>query len=163
MNNLKPISPQLVKYKKTSCYFLHPFIGILHLMESKIVINNTGFEDVVDEYSSVKGGYIEDEEISPTIESDDGFEGDLSLDEEDSEEVKPPDKTEEIQNHDLRLLNDYFKEIGSLPLLTPKEEVEVAAKIKRCEIRAKEIKRVIEVISAKRFVGDIRSTVGGLK
>src|SRR3990170_557399 len=110
-------------------------------MESKIVINNTGFEDVVDEYSSVQGGYIEDEEISPTIESDEGFEGDLSLDEEDSEEVKPPDKTEEIQNHDLRLLNDYFKEIGSLPLLTPKEEVEVAAKIKRCEIRAKEMKR----------------------
>jgi len=127
------------------------------------VINNTGFEDVVDEYSSVQGGYIEDEEISPTIESDEGFEGDLSLDEEDSEEVKPPDKTEEIQNHDLRLLNDYFKEIGSLPLLTPKEEVEVAAKIKRCEIRAKEIKRVIEVISGKKIGGDIRSTVGGLK
>ena len=127
------------------------------------MINNTGFEDVVDEYSSVQGGYIEDEEISPTIESDEGFEGDLSLDEEDSEEVKPPDKTEEIQNHDLRLLNDYFKEIGSLPLLTPKEEVEVAAKIKRCEIRAKEIKRVIEVISGKKIGGDIRSTVGGLK
>src|SRR3990172_1653441 len=132
-------------------------------MESKIVINNTGFEDVVDEYSSVQGGYIEDEEISPTIESDEGFEGDLSLDEEDSEEVKPPDKTEEIQNHDLRLLNDYFKEIGSLPLLTPKEEVEVAAKIKRCEIREKEIKRVIEVISGKKIGGDIRSTVGRLK
>src|SRR3990170_2833450 len=132
-------------------------------MESKIVINNTGFEDVVDEYSSVQGGYIEDEEISPTIESDEGFEGDLSLDEEDSEEVKPPEKTEGIQNHDLRLLNDYFKEIGSLPLLTPKEEVEVAAKIKRCEIRAKEIKRVIEVISGKKIGGDIRSTVGGLK
>src|SRR3990172_11389321 len=107
MNNLKPISPQLVKYKKTSCYFLHPFIGILHLMESKIVINNTGFEDVLDEYSSVQGGYIEDEEISPTIETGEGVEGELNLNEEDSEEVKLPDKSEEIPNHDLRLLNDY--------------------------------------------------------
>jgi len=132
-------------------------------MESKIVINNTGFEDVVDEYSSVQGGYIEDEEISPTIETGEGVEGELNLNEEDSEEVKLPDKSEEIPNHDLRLLNDYFKEVGSLPLLTPKEEVEVAAKIKRCEIRAKEIKRVIEIISGKKIGGDIRSTVGGLK
>src|SRR4030067_1497757 len=106
-------------------------------MESKIVINNTGFEDVVDEYSSVQGGYIEDEEISPTIETGEGVEGELNLNEEDSEEVKPPDKTEEIQNHDLRLLNDYFYEIWSLPLLKPKEEVELAAKIKKREIRAK--------------------------
>src|SRR3989304_6092947 len=103
-------------------------------MESKIVINNTGFEDVVDEYSSVQGGYIKDEEKS--------------------EEVKLPDKSEEIPNHDLILLNDYFKEVGSLPLLTPKEEVAVAAKIKRCEIRATEIKRVIEVISGKKIGGD---------
>src|SRR3972149_3652766 len=97
-------------------------------MESKIVINNTGFEDVVDEYSSVQGGYIEDEEISPTIETGEGVEGELNLNEEDSEEVKLPDKSEEIPNHDLRLLNDYFKEVGSIPLLTPQEEVEVVAK-----------------------------------
>src|SRR3990172_7456031 len=79
-------------------------------MESKIMINNTEFEDLVDEYSSVQGGYIEDEEIFPTIVSDEGFEGEFNLDEEDAKEVKLHDKTEEIQNHDLRLLNDYFKD-----------------------------------------------------
>lgn len=127
------------------------------------MINNTEFEDVVDEYSSVQGGYIEDEEIFPTIESDEGFKGEFNLDEKDAKEIKLPDKTEEIQNHDLRLLNDYFKEIGSLSLLTARQEVEVAAKIRRCETRAKEIKRVIEGILGRRIGGDIRSTVQGLK
>src|SRR3972149_1876000 len=132
-------------------------------MESKIMINKTEFEDLVDEYSSVQGGYIEDEEIFPTIVSDEGFEGEFNLDEEDAKEVKPPDKTGEIQNHDLRLLNDYFKEIGPLSLLTSKEEVEVAAKIRKCETRAKEIKMVIERIIGKKIGGDIRSTVQDLK
>jgi len=127
------------------------------------MINNTEFEDLVNEYSSVQGGYIEDEEIFPTIVSDEGFEGEFNLDEEDAKEVKLPDKTEEIQNHDLRLLNDYFKEIGSLSLLTTRQEVEVAAKIRKCETRAKEIKSGIERILGKKIGGDIRSTVQGLK
>ncbi|HLE24022.1 MAG TPA: sigma-70 family RNA polymerase sigma factor [Thermodesulfobacteriota bacterium] len=127
------------------------------------MINNTEFEALVDEYSSVQGGYIEDEEISPTIMSDEGFEDEFNLDEEDARGVKLPGKTEEIQNHDLRLLNDYFKEIGSLSLLTAREEVEVAAKIRKCETRAKEIKMIIERIIGKKIGGDIRSTVQGLK
>ena len=127
------------------------------------MINNTEFEDLVDEYSSAQGGYIEDEEILPTIVSDEGFEGEINLDEEDAKEVKLPDKTEEIQNHDLRLLNDYFKEIGPLSLLTSKEEVEVAAKIRKCETRAKEIKMVIERIIGIKIGGDIRSTVQDLR
>ncbi len=127
------------------------------------MINNTKFEDFVDEYSSVQGGYTEVEEIFPTIVSDEGFEGGFNLDEEDAKEVKLPDKTEEIQNHDLRLLNDYFKEIGPLSLLTSKEEVEVAAKIRKCETRAKEIKMVIERIIGKKIGGDIRSTVQDLR
>ncbi len=127
------------------------------------MINNTEFEDLVDEYSSAQGGYIEDEDILPTIVSDEGFEGEINLDEEDAKEVKLPDKTEEIQNHDLRLLNDYFKEIGPLSLLTSKEEVEVAAKIRKCETRAKEIKMVIERIIGIKIGGDIRSTVQDLR
>ena len=127
------------------------------------MINNTEFEDLVDEYSSAQGGYIEDEDILPTIVSDEGFEGEINLDEEDAKEVKLPDKTEEIQNHDLRLLNDYFKEIGPLSLLTSKEEVEVAAKIRKCETRAKEIKMVIERIIGMKIGGDIRSTVQDLR
>jgi len=36
LNNMKPISSQLVKYNKTFYYFLHPFIGILHLNGEQI-------------------------------------------------------------------------------------------------------------------------------
>src|SRR5574341_2051409 len=125
--------------------------------------NNTEFEDLVNEYSSVQGGYIEDEETFPTMVSEEGFEGEINLDEEDDKVVKLPDKTEEIPNHDLRLLNDYFKEIGALSLLTPKEEFEVAAKIRKCETRAKEIKMVIERIIGKKIGGDIRSTLQDLR
>lgn len=36
-------------------------------------------------------------------------------------------------NQELRLVNAYFKEVGTETLLTPKEEIVVAAKIKECE------------------------------
>ncbi|HZX14097.1 MAG TPA: sigma-70 factor domain-containing protein, partial [Thermodesulfobacteriota bacterium] len=36
-------------------------------------------------------------------------------------------------DEEFRLLQVYFREMGTEPLLTPKEEVEVSAKIKKCE------------------------------
>lgn len=36
-------------------------------------------------------------------------------------------------NQELRLVNAYFKEVGTETLLTPKEEIVIAAKIKECE------------------------------
>ncbi|HWP93871.1 MAG TPA: sigma-70 family RNA polymerase sigma factor [Thermodesulfobacteriota bacterium] len=67
------------------------------------------------------------------------------------EEVKVREGEEEIPNHDLRLINAYFREVSTEPLLTPREEIEVAAKIKKCEIRAKEMQKVVERILSGRF------------
>src|ERR671923_2793913 len=93
--------------------------------------------------------FIEEDEIFSEIEPEDGFEGDFDLDIELSDEVKMPQKREEIPNHDLRLLNAYFKEIGTESLLTRGREVKIALKIKRCKTRAKEIQRTIDGILGK--------------
>ncbi len=128
------------------------------------MLKNEEFEDTFDEYGSAEGDYLEDEAIFSEIELGEGLQDGFNPTELDSQEVKLTDKGEgKVLNQELRLLNDYFKEVGSLPLLTPKEEVRVAAKIKECEARAKEIKSVIEKILGRRIGGDIRSTVEELK
>lgn len=77
------------------------------------------------------------------IESAD-FDGNLNLYIEPTEEIRVIDSESEIPNQDLRLINAYFKEVSTEPLLSPKEEIEVAAKIRKCEARAREMQRVIE-------------------
>ncbi len=52
--------------------------------------------------------------------------------------------SDETLDKELKLINMYFKEVGMEPLFTPGEEVEVAAKIKRCELRAREIQKLVE-------------------
>ncbi len=44
----------------------------------------------------------------------------------------------------FRLLYSYFKDMSVEPLLTAKEEIEVSAKIKKCESRAIEIRQLVE-------------------
>ena len=78
------------------------------------------------------------------LESADYFDGNLNLYIEPTEEIRIIDGDSEIPNHDLRLINAYFKEVSTEPLLSPKEEIEVAAKIRKCEARAREMQRVIE-------------------
>jgi RNA polymerase primary sigma factor len=52
------------------------------------------------------------------------------------------------------LINAYFQEVSSEPLLTPQEESLVAAKIKSCDTKAKEVKKVIETTLGLRFDDD---------
>lgn len=49
-------------------------------------------------------------------------------------------------NHELRLVNAYFKEVGTEALLTPREEIVVAAKIKECETQVLNITKSISRI-----------------
>jgi RNA polymerase sigma factor (sigma-70 family) len=49
-------------------------------------------------------------------------------------------------NHELRLVNAYFKEVGTEPLLTRREEIEIAAKMKECGARSLRIKKTIDRI-----------------
>jgi len=54
-------------------------------------------------------------------------------------------KNKSIQPDDeYRLIQAYFREMGSEPLLTTREEVEVSAKIKKCESRAIQVKMLLD-------------------
>ena len=48
------------------------------------------------------------------------------------------------QDEQFRILNDYFRDISKEPLLTLKEEVEIPAKIKKCEFKIKQIRTYLE-------------------
>lgn len=115
------------------------------------------------EYATTFDGYeneqVETHVIEPVVEElakqeldeiEDLYDDQESLDAEtsDNEQVvlkkKKPEKEIDINNHDLRLINAYFQEVSTEPLLTPQEESQVAAKIKSCETKAKDIKKVLE-------------------
>ena len=122
------------------------------------------------EYSQAFDGYENDQvetHVETRIESaaEDFAHGELEdtedyYDEEalDTEQVtvktKKPEKGIDIKNHDLRLVNAYFQEVSTEPLLTPQEESLVAAMIKCCETKAKEIKIIIENTLGERLEDD---------
>jgi RNA polymerase primary sigma factor len=103
---------------------------------------------------------IEDKLIPEIAES----EFDLKL--EPSKEELVEDKQKGwAPDEEFRLLQVYFKDMGTEPLLTPKEEIEVSAKIKKCEAKAREVKRVLECIFDKKpdeCVDDILGEIEGI-
>lgn len=54
--------------------------------------------------------------------------------------------TNGVPDEQYRILNDYFRDIAKEPLLTLREEVELPAKIKKCEYRAKQIRIMLDAI-----------------
>lgn len=66
-------------------------------------------------------------------------------------------------DEEFRLLQVYFKEMGTEPLLTPKEEIEVSAKIKRCEFKASEMMFVLESLFQKRLGKALENTVSNVE
>ncbi|MGE5443775.1 MAG: sigma-70 family RNA polymerase sigma factor [Ignavibacteriales bacterium] len=57
------------------------------------------------------------------------------------------EKEQLVPDQEFRLLYVYFKKLGTESLLTPKEEVEISAKIKKYDARAKELKAVLDGFS----------------
>lgn len=51
------------------------------------------------------------------------------------------------QDNQYRLLNNYFKDIASEPLLNVREEIEIPAKIKKCETKVEEIISLLQSIT----------------
>jgi RNA polymerase primary sigma factor len=96
----------------------------------------------IDEFEET---YEQDEIINP-IESEDEF----LLDTPDPEvETQKSDslgksRKEGTLNEDVRLLQSYLKEMGRERLFTPKKEIQIAAKIKSCEAKVREIKAALE-------------------
>ena len=125
------------------------------------------------EYSQSFDGYDNEQAETHAIESAaDNFANqdledieehyDDNLDQEPSENTKvevknkKPEKDIDITNHDLRLINAYFQEVSTEPLLTPQEESLVAAKIKSCDTKAKEVKNVLETTLGIRLDYDLK-------
>ncbi|MGI9553549.1 MAG: hypothetical protein ACR2NC_01385, partial [Thermodesulfobacteriota bacterium] len=66
-------------------------------------------------------------------------------------------------NPDLRLINDYFKEVANESLLTPKQELSVSAEVCSCEKRIEEIKNIIQIILKKRIRHNTSILIKSLK
>ena len=74
--------------------------------------------------------------------------------------VKPEKKREQgVVDKELRLLHNYFREMGTEPLLTPKGEVELSAKIKKLEAKARQTRRIIKDTEYKNSEGVSKKTL----
>ncbi len=68
--------------------------------------------------------------------------------EEANEEIsKYNNKTQQSPDNQYRLLNNYFQDIASEPLLDIRQEIEIPAQIKKCESKAAQIKSLLGEIS----------------
>ncbi|MBI4228944.1 MAG: sigma-70 family RNA polymerase sigma factor [Deltaproteobacteria bacterium] len=100
----------------------------------------------IEEIDVIKEDFFIPLDIDETIISElDDSEFDLQLDSS-KDGASGNKRTEWTPDDEFRLLQVYFKEMGTEPLLSPKEEVEVSAKIKKCEARAKEAKKILEKV-----------------
>ncbi len=66
-------------------------------------------------------------------------------------------------NQELRLVNAYFKEVGTEALLTRREEVEIAAKMKECEAHSLRIKKAIGRLLGRTLSGGREECARALK
>ena len=62
---------------------------------------------------------------------------------------KSKSKSDETPDEQLRLLYVYFKDMSVEPLFTAQEEVEISAKIKKCESMSRELGSVINKLNGK--------------
>jgi len=125
------------------------------------MLKATSFETAVDEYGADNFSLMDGEMHNTASLEEDYLEHDVKYD-------KPsPQKKAKENNHnfnqELRMVNAYFKEVGTEALLKAKEEIQVAAKIKECESQAKMIRKVIQEIVGKRFNGPSDEVAGELK
>ncbi len=124
----------------------------------KTLLKNS-FEDYSNEDRDLNEDNLFKEEIDEQLISElSDKEVDIkdNISKEDTSEGETPKFT---PDEEFRLLQLYFKEMGTEPLLTPKEEVEVSAKIKRCESKAAEAKRFMEAVFEKTLSKTLRNTI----
>ncbi len=121
----------------------------------------------LDDYSKQEQDLNENDLFKEEIEVQ--LSNELPENEVDIKENTPKEETSENEtpkftpDEEFRLLQVYFKEMGTEPLLTPKEEVEVSAKIKRCEVKAAEAKMFMEAIFEKSLSKTIKNTISNVE
>jgi len=117
----------------------------------------------IEEIDVIKEDFFIPLDIDETIISElDDSEFDLQLDSS-KDGVSGNKRKEWTPDDEFRLLQVYFKEMGTEPLLSPKEEVEVSAKIKKCEARAKEAKKILEKVFKGKLGEPLEEVISELK
>ncbi len=88
--------------------------------------------------------FVGDDDIDIDIED-----GIIEIDESSIEAAKKKDEEDEwVPDEQLRLLYVYFKDMAVEPLFTAKQEVEISAKIKKCEAKARELNSFVTQLTA---------------
>jgi len=121
----------------------------------------TSFETAIDEYSADNFGLM-DGEMNYTVSVEEDFVED-NTNYEDSASKKEVNENKYNHNQELRLVNDYFKEVGTGTLLKAEEEIHIAAKIKECESQAKMVRKIIQEILGKKLNGPLDEVVKKLR
>ena len=120
--------------------------------DEEMEIKNIDFEETTSGVNELGEFVQEDDEGFIPLEMVDDLMPDI-VDSESELELKGPESEEDegeqqwVPDEQFRLLYVYFKDMASEPLLTAKEEIEVSAKIKKCEARAREIKALLDAFS----------------
>jgi len=131
--------------------------------ESVKKLLKNSFED----YSKDSENINQDDDFSNEIDDEiiaDLSEPDTKLKEEGSKDESSENETPKFTpDEEFRLLQVYFKEMGTEPLLTPKEEIEVSAKIKRCETKAAEARMFMEAIFEKSLSVSLQNTISNVE
>ena len=127
------------------------------------MLKATSFETAIDEYSADNFGLMDGEMLGSVSVEEDFVEDNTNYQDRASKKEVEVKENKYSHNQELRLVNDYFKEVGTETLLKAKEEIQVAAKIKDCESQAKMVRKVIQEIVPKRFNGTSDEVVKELK
>jgi len=112
----------------------------------------TSFETSVDNYKADNFSLMDEEMLDTDSVREDFMESKVDYG------IKPK-KNEKKENnykfnHELRLVNAYFKEVGSETLLKAKDEINIAAKIKECEqqkLKSVSHKQKLQLRSSAKF------------
>lgn len=116
-------------------------------------VKNVNIEETITEINEL-GEFIQEEEVFASHEI-----GNSSmLDEAEPGSEFEPEEFEYIEDEEsqgvpdeqVRLLFAYFKDLGSESLFTKRREIEISAKIKKCESKVRETETLIAKLSKKR-------------
>lgn len=128
------------------------------------MLKTTSFETVIDECSADNFGLMDTEMLDTVSVEEDSLEHDVDY--VNRSPKKDAKDNNYSYNQELRLVNSYFKEVGTEALLKAKEEILVAAKIKECELHAKKIrKEILDIVgettkrSSEEFVEELKSAL----
>jgi len=105
------------------------------------------------EYKDMSENKSKVEDFEPFVGDDGGDvdieDGLIEVDESSIEAAKKEEEEDEwVPDEQLRLLYVYFKDMAVEPLFTAKQEVEISAKIKKCEAKARELSSFVTQLKA---------------